>query len=769
MQWKKRTSCSLLLICTGLMSVLIGRGSSQAQVVSDSSLFTLVNTSNGQNFLVEGGVPSGGNLFHSFQEFSVPSHGSVTFARTSEINRVVARVTGSQASWIDGSISIQGSADLLLINPNGLIFGPNSALDIDGSVVLSTASSIDFSDDKSFGVGQGSGPPLLSVGTPMGLQFGERAGSIVNQNSQRDALGDPEFGVDVGQTLAVVGNGIIIDGGGFTAPGGRLEIGSVGDSSFVGLIEELEGWSLSFQDTIPLSDIVIRDAATVTASKAILTEDSGAINITGKVIEVDGSAIFSLNGSQFDGGILRLQASESVKLQNGAFVLTGSFGDGDAGTLVIETGDLILSDGSFIDASTQGGQGDGGDIIITATGTLELDGDISFVQIASSSFSTGRSGDVQIESQDLTLVNGGQISTAAFGSGDGGDLTIEVLGNVDIRGTGQIDGLARSSGLFSEADGPGAGGQITIRAPKIHVVDGGTISASAPNELSGSAGQILIQAQESIQVEGASSGIRASSSSQGDAGDLQLETPTLVVGPGGEITVSSEGSGSAGNLVITGQSIQLQGDGQLSATTRSQEGDIFLQARDVTLQAKSAIRTDATEAASGGNIEIGAEVLTLLDQSEITADAVQGQGGNIRISSRGTFLSPESAIRASSEFAQDGIVEINSPDVDPSQGLVDTSQPIAVPDLIEGCAVAGSSASRFIRTGRGGIRPDPRQPLGSEMVWEDLQPPQRLIGDSVPVQEVSVADLDPYGLALDPDGQMVILATLKPGQRDGCR
>ena len=569
----------------------------------------------------------------------------------------------------------------------------------------------------------------------------------------------------------MVGNGIILEGGGFAAPGGRLEIGSVDDGSFVGLVEEPEGWSLSFEEMTSFKDILMQDFAVLTASKPILTNNSGAINLTGRVIDIDSSNILSINGGPSDGGVIRLTSSESVILHNGAFVLTGTFGDGEASSFVIETGDLVLSGGSFIDASAQGGQGDGGDILITATGTLKLDGEGFLAQIASSSFSTGRSGDIQIEAQDLTLVDGGQISTTTRGPGDGGDLTIEVLGEIDIRGTGQVDSVVRGSGLLSEADGPGSGGQITIQAPEIRVADGGTISTSAPNDLSGPAGQIRIQARESLQVNGPSAGIRASSSSQGEAGDLQIETPTLVVGQGGEITASSEGSGSAGTLVIRSESIQLQGDGQLAATTRSQEGDIFIQARNVTLQHASSIRTDARQAASGGNIEIETEILTLLDQSEITADAVQGRGGTIRIATRGTFFSPDSSIRASSMFAQDGIVEISSPDVDPHQGWVDPSQPIAVPDLVEGCVVAGDSASRFIQRGRGGIRPDARYPLGSETVWEDLQPPRGVRGEPGPGsgEAVSGSDLDPYGLVLDQEGQMVILATLDPEGSVRCR
>jgi filamentous hemagglutinin family protein len=106
--------------------------STQAQVTPDGTTSTTVNK-NGSNFTIEQGDRVGDNLFHSFNEFSVPTLGSAAFNNPSDIANIFSRVTGSSISSIDGLISANGAANLFLINPNGIIFGENASLNLGGS------------------------------------------------------------------------------------------------------------------------------------------------------------------------------------------------------------------------------------------------------------------------------------------------------------------------------------------------------------------------------------------------------------------------------------------------------------------------------------------------------------------------------------------------------------------------------------------------------------------------------------------------------------
>ncbi|MDJ0532952.1 MAG: S-layer family protein [Xenococcaceae cyanobacterium MO_207.B15] len=102
---------------------------------------------------------------------------------------------------------------------------------------------------------------------------------------------------------------------------------------------------------------------------------------------------------------------------------------------------------------------------------------------------------------------------------------------------------------------------------------------------------------------------------------------------------------------------------------------------------------------------------------QITAEAFEGDGGNIEIATNSIFGREFINISASSQFGIDGEIAIDTPDVDPLQGLdnlttevIDPSQLISQSCLGGNQAIAGES-SEFILTGRGGLPPSPNESL----------------------------------------------------------
>ncbi|NJL41312.1 MAG: filamentous hemagglutinin N-terminal domain-containing protein [Leptolyngbyaceae cyanobacterium SM1_4_3] len=122
--------------------------------------------------LIEGGATRDINLFHSFQEFNVEEQQRVYFDSPAGIDNIFSRVTGDNPSNILGTLGVNGLANLFLLNPNGILFGPNASLDVQGSFLATTGNSFLFENNEVFSATNPEAPPLLAVSVPLGVQYG---------------------------------------------------------------------------------------------------------------------------------------------------------------------------------------------------------------------------------------------------------------------------------------------------------------------------------------------------------------------------------------------------------------------------------------------------------------------------------------------------------------------------------------------------------------------------------------------------------------------
>ena len=664
---QKKLTQTVLLASGCFSACLLVIMPAQAQVTSDGTVSTRVETTDEQNFTVTGGARAGNNLFHSFKTFSVPNGGSVFFANTSNIQNIFSRVTGASASDINGLIGTNSTANLFLINPNGIIFGTNARLDIGGSFLATTAESIHFPDSK-FSAITTQTKPLLSVKVPIGLQFGARLGEIVSRSIEVDSQGNPIGGlsVDLGETLAFVGGGILIESSVLLLNGGNMELGSVGSFSFVDLIPNNQGWTFGYEQVPEFQNIQL--------SQAIVVTSNFAENLPSGNIQLRGQAITITNKSQlvdFDltanpGGNISIKGSEFIAISDNSILNTSTFSTGKSGNIALQTKRLIVSSGSFVSTAAEDGGGNGGNIIVDASESLEIDGKGLLTRLtASTEPGGGEGGNVDITTTELILRNGGQISSSTRGEGLGGTLTVNVTESIEI--SGRSEGVNQEpSGLLAETKkltattATGDGGNLIVNTKRLDVRDGGTISVAAVDGSQGQAGNLIINAQD-ITLERAI---------------LNAET---MVGERGNITISN--------------------------------ADTLL------LRNNSAITTNALEEATGGNITINSEGIVLIDQSNITANAVEGRGGDINITTQRLFQEPDSQITATSERNIDGKIIINSPDVDPTSGLIELpSVPIDAATILaqDLCKFEDdkiAKGSSFIITGRGGLTPTSADPL----------------------------------------------------------
>ncbi|MGD1951068.1 MAG: filamentous hemagglutinin N-terminal domain-containing protein [Leptolyngbyaceae cyanobacterium] len=439
-----------------------------------------------------------------------------------------------------------------------------------------------------------------------------------------------------------------------------------------------------------------------------------------------------------NGGNLTIIAND-VNLENddpfigyftGLFTQVLPNGTGQGGDLILNTETLRTSRRTSLSSATFG-RGDGGAIAIQAD-IVELSG--PFSSIVSASGADGDAGAINLQVDTLRVVNGAQINSGSFGQGDAASIVFQAS-NVELIGSSELN--ATLSGIFAStsADSQGDAGTLDIQIEnRLQIEAGARITTSTSG--TGEAGDIMLQANE-IEVRGVlpfgsvnKSQISAISNTAFPAGNIDIVVEELQVEDEGLISVSSLGRGDASNLTIMADQILLSDDGMLQADVAAgNQGNIFLSADSLLLMRRGAlISTNATNQATGGNIIIESPIILGLDNSDIVANAVQGDGGNIEITTQALlglefrdFLTLESDITASSELGVDGVVQLDTPDLEPSQGLVELPvEPVDPSNQIStGCLVAMDNSLTV--SGRSGLPDSPDIP-NSSAVWEDWRP-----------------------------------------------
>jgi filamentous hemagglutinin family protein len=191
-----------------------------AQIVPDntlgaeSSVVTPNVTINGiVSDRIDGGAIRGAHLFHSFEQLSVLEGQGAYFTNPAGIENILSRVTGANRSEILGRLGVLGTANLFLINPKGIVFGPNASLDVQGSFLATTADAVKLGDAGLFSATQPATSNLLTV-SPSALWFNAVAPKpIVNRRKhephyQPNSAGFPRTTGATGRTLALVGGDV---------------------------------------------------------------------------------------------------------------------------------------------------------------------------------------------------------------------------------------------------------------------------------------------------------------------------------------------------------------------------------------------------------------------------------------------------------------------------------------------------------------------------------------------------------------------------------
>jgi filamentous hemagglutinin family protein len=488
-----QSSTVAFALAIGLMDTAIG------QIVPDDTLGAERSQVNAAGDRIEGGAQRGQNLFHSFREFNVGTGQRVYFANPATVRNIFSRVTGTNLSNIDGVLGVDGSANLFLMNPNGIVFGQNARLDVGSSFVGTTANAIGFGDRGWFSATSPENvSPLLTV-QPSAFLFNQIATGNILVNS-KTATG---LRVSNGQNLLLLGDNVNVDGSQLNAYGGRVEIGAIAGAGAIGLNTDN---SFSFPANTPRGNVSF-----INGSQVDVTLDKGGnIGVTAANIDVLGGSTLlagistGLGTAGSQAGNLTLNALENIQLGQASLLGNDVAPDaiGNGGVLTITAGSLSIAGGSQLSARTLG-QGNAGRIVIQARDRVSLEGIGADRNFPSAALSTveqggvGKGGNIEITTDSLSLSHGAQLASGIRGQGNAGSIVIHARDRVSLEGNSAISGTIEKGGV-------GQGGTVEITTGSLSLTNGAQLPSVVRGQ--GNAGDIVMHAiaflwRVSVQIE----------------------------------------------------------------------------------------------------------------------------------------------------------------------------------------------------------------------------------------------------------------------------
>jgi len=694
----------------------------EAQITLDGSTGA-AGALSGPNYEIgaDVGTQTGGNLFHSFGEFNINTEESATFTGPDSVSNIVSRVTGGNASRIDGLLrsGIPG-ADFFLLNPGGVMFGSNAMLDIGGSFHVSTADYLRLGEDGRFDALEIENS-VLSTAPPSVFGF----------------LGNEPAGIGVGgqlvtppgETLSLTGGNVEIAGAMLAAQSGKISIASVASAGEVVTTESgpdisafeqhgdilISGGSVVNVSGDPAGEIHIRGGnflvGNPNSTLVAVTQNGGAVDIqvSGDMLIADQGKIFTATAAGGRSGDVSVSAT-SLYISNGGGLYTQTGGEGEGGNIGLNAGNLEISDGAAVFAETSG-RGKAGNISLSTDILSITRGGGAFTQTAGS----GPSGDISISAETLMLNEGGKIFTQTGGEGAGGNIDMEA-DKLEISGAGtsrhsstsetgdggeiSISGgtvlLDENGMILSRTLGTGQGGNIKLKADHLKIADSGSLfsdntqmTEEGPVGGTGHVGDIHLEAGDlEISAEGR---VYSATGGTGDGGDISLYAGTLTVDDRGTILAETRGSGNGGDVALVTESLNVTGGSvvQTFAKDAGQGGNITVNAKnDVSIsgfgeipgtqqKSLSGLYSNTFGTGGGGNISVSADVINIRDNALISADngmatpetviGGEGQGGDIALDARRVDMNrayvSSSSIRGNGENGDGGNVLITAQEI----------------------------------------------------------------------------------------------------------
>ena len=660
------------------------------------------------------GRQNGTNLFQSFGAFSLKQGETATFSGPNSVSNVIGRVTGGMTSSIDGRIrSTIPNANLYLINPAGVVMGPNASVDVSGSFHASSADYLRLKDGARF---QATNPDASTLSAAPPEAFG-----FLSSSPRPVTINGSNLQFPAGGTVGLVGGPVTISNGVVVAPAGTVHIDSAAGPGEVP-VDPRAGPART----------AARSGSVDITNNSTIYPSGGSVFVHGGDLSVSSSTIVTNADVPGRDGVLSLQGDRSVTIRDQARVVASATGPGrgpgirlgtaaggavtlnsstvatnapaaaEGGPVVINTGALTLQNGAVV-VSNANGRGDGGPISVTADSTY-LDGlrtnlgsktdGTGFADANGLPTPAGTAGAVSLTGGTLSVQNRATIEASTFGSGKAGTIGIAMAGNVTVATGSQIVSNAAAAGAANAGKG-GDGGTITLNAGALTLSRGGSIASNTQD--SGNAGEIALDVGGPLVIDGTGRGdftngvsSEAAVNVAGSAGSVRVNAASVSITNGGFVNSNTRGSGGGGSVLVSTPGALLLdgapaggGSTEIGASALGERsgnaGTVTVSAGTVTVQRGAAITSSTAGPGRGGSVTVNAGTLTLSQGGSITTDTFgAGNAGEIGLdvggplvidgTGRGDFTNGVSSEAAVNVAGSAGSVRVNAASVSITNG-----------------------------------------------------------------------------------------------------
>ncbi|MBL3589273.1 MAG: filamentous hemagglutinin N-terminal domain-containing protein [gamma proteobacterium endosymbiont of Lamellibrachia anaximandri] len=575
---------SLLLVQPGMVLA----GPQGGQVVGGQGAISAPNTN---TTLIQ---QQSHNLALEWQSFNVQAQELVRFQQPSASAAVLNRILDQNPSQIFGTIEANGR--VFLSNPNGLIFGRTSTVNV-GSLI---AAGLDMDPGK-----------FMDGKYELGLPDGQSPGNVINRGIIKAATGGSV--VMVGGTASNEGL-IVADVGYVHLASGRK---AVVDFDGAGLIRFRVDEAVLGNDS---------GAEAAVANSGEIRAEGGTVVLAGHTARdvfsqvVNNTGVIHAGSIDKSGGKIRLTGFGGLVANSGRLEASGTKG----GSIEV-TGDRITSSGAIV---ADGSAGDGGRVKLESADTTLLTENST---TSAQSKTGGKGGSVQVLGDRVGLFGNATIDASGhYGGGEvlvGGDYQ---GGNPDVLNADRTY-VGPDAQIRADAIVDGDGGKVIVWADEITKFYG-TISAKGDSN-SGSGGFAEVSGKEGLIYRGTTD----LSGADGRQGTLLLDPGTITIAGGSSDGSDNEAGDSATVLSHDGDTTVAFAD--IPASFTVYESEIEGTNADIILQATDGISTSGTfdNGAEGNGILLlnTDRSLTLITRNaalegstgiDVSAIEIRGQG-----------------------------------------------------------------------------------------------------------------------------------------------